>query len=306
MTGQRRSSRAAVFGEVLFDVFSDGTEVLGGAPFNVASHLAAFGHPPVMISAVGDDHRGEKVLERMRHWGLPTDWISVDAQRPTGTAQVDLSGGEPSFELVSPVAYDAIPADPAVSSEASSLLYFGTLAQRGTRSRSTLEQLVEVWQPETFVDLNLRPPWTETSVVQFSCAQATWLKLSQDELAELTPGPSAPEDPAAVLDAAGTLLDRYARIEWVLVTLGDQGAQAVGRDGADLRAPQQPVRGDELEDTVGAGDAFSAVSMLGRLEGWSMEITLHRAVWFAAMICRVRGALPDSDDIYRQASQEWS
>jgi len=29
-----------VYGEVLFDLFDDGQEVLGGAPFNVAWHLA--------------------------------------------------------------------------------------------------------------------------------------------------------------------------------------------------------------------------------------------------------------------------
>jgi fructokinase len=32
-----------VFGEVLIDEFPDGQRVLGGAPFNVAWHLTAFG-----------------------------------------------------------------------------------------------------------------------------------------------------------------------------------------------------------------------------------------------------------------------
>ncbi len=35
-----------IFGEVLFDCFSDGNSVLGGAPFNVAWHLQAFGLSP--------------------------------------------------------------------------------------------------------------------------------------------------------------------------------------------------------------------------------------------------------------------
>jgi sucrose synthase len=38
-----------VFGEMLFDQFPDRT-VLGGAPFNVARHLAGFGWPPLLIS----------------------------------------------------------------------------------------------------------------------------------------------------------------------------------------------------------------------------------------------------------------
>jgi fructokinase len=260
----------------------------------------------MMISAVGDDRRGREILERMERWGMPTDWVTVDAERPTGTAQVDLSSGEPRFELVSPVAYDAIRPEPALGGASPSLVYFGTLAQRGKQSRSTLQRLLEVWQPEAFVDLNLRPPWTDASVIQLSCAQATWLKLSRDELAELTPASSEPDDPAAVLDAVGALFEQYQGARWVLVTLGDQGAQAVARDGTEVRAPQQPVRGDELADTVGAGDAFSAVSMLGLVEGWPMGATLTRAVSFAAAICRYRGALPDSHEVYRAYLEEWS
>ena len=42
-----------IFGEVLFDVYPDGTEILGGAPFNVAWHLQGFGVSPLMISRVG-------------------------------------------------------------------------------------------------------------------------------------------------------------------------------------------------------------------------------------------------------------
>ena len=48
-------ARPAVFGEVLFDCFADGTRVLGGAPFNVAWHLQAFGEAPLFVSRVGDD-----------------------------------------------------------------------------------------------------------------------------------------------------------------------------------------------------------------------------------------------------------
>ena len=38
--------RPLVVGEVLFDEFEDGAQVLGGAPFNVAWHLQGFGISP--------------------------------------------------------------------------------------------------------------------------------------------------------------------------------------------------------------------------------------------------------------------
>ena len=47
-----------VFGEVLFDHFPDGSRVLGGAPFNVAWHLQAFGQSPRFISRIGNDPAG--------------------------------------------------------------------------------------------------------------------------------------------------------------------------------------------------------------------------------------------------------
>ena len=50
--------RPLIIGEVLFDVMPDGTRVLGGAPFNVAWHLEAFGLRPLMITRVGADDIG--------------------------------------------------------------------------------------------------------------------------------------------------------------------------------------------------------------------------------------------------------
>ncbi len=42
-----------------------------------------------------------------------------------------------------------------------------------------------------------------------------------------------------------------------------------------------------MVDTVGAGDAFSAVFILGLSKGWSTALTLERALEFAAAVCTV-------------------
>jgi len=54
-----------IFGEVLFDQFEDGSSVLGGAPFNVAWHLQAFGLQPLLVSRVGDDSYGRCIRGEM-------------------------------------------------------------------------------------------------------------------------------------------------------------------------------------------------------------------------------------------------
>lgn len=58
-----------IFGEVLFDYFPDGNRVLGGAPFNIAWHLQAFGLFPHLVSRVGCDREGEQVRSAMESWG---------------------------------------------------------------------------------------------------------------------------------------------------------------------------------------------------------------------------------------------
>ena len=61
-----------------------------------------------------------------------------------------------------------------------------------------------------------------------------------------------------------------------------------------------------MVDTVGAGDGFSAVCMLGRLLGWPVTLTLERANDFAAAICGIRGAIPDHADFYQPYTKDWS
>lgn len=75
--GRHLNSQAAllVFGEVLFDAFTDGTRVLGGAPFNVAWALQGLGQKPAFVSAIGRDPAGEAIQERMGSWGLRRDGL---------------------------------------------------------------------------------------------------------------------------------------------------------------------------------------------------------------------------------------
>ncbi|HEX8955049.1 MAG TPA: PfkB family carbohydrate kinase, partial [Burkholderiaceae bacterium] len=52
------NGRVVIFGEMLVDVFGDSV-VPGGAPFNVARHLAAFGIDVCLISRIGADAHGD-------------------------------------------------------------------------------------------------------------------------------------------------------------------------------------------------------------------------------------------------------
>ena len=181
------SKPPVIFGEALFDCFSDGTQVLGGAPFNVAWHLAAFGAEPVFVSSVGGDALGDRIERAMANRGMSKLGLQRNSFHGTGTVQVTLSEGEPSYDIVADRAYDHIDAAALPSLPSGGLLYHGSLALRGEDSTAALRALREQTDAAVFVDVNLRDPWWDAQRVQAMIDGATWAKLNADELLLLAP-----------------------------------------------------------------------------------------------------------------------
>lgn len=295
------SGRPVVFGEVLFDQFEDGA-VLGGAPFNVAWHLQGFGEMPLFISRVGTDVLGEQVLEEMRVWGMDTTGIQQDQQYPTGVVQVIIKRGQPHYEILAGQAYDYIKTEAvlqAVNGLSVSLLYHGTLVSRSSVSANTL-RIVKDAINGAFIDVNLRAPWWEMAAVEQLLSGARWLKLNEVEMNIVAE--CIPESADEMRQAALRLLLKYG-LELLILTLGEKGACLFRADDAVCLAPV-PV--DSVVDTVGAGDAFSAVTILGLAKGWPDELMLERALTFAAEICRVRGATVRDKMFYSEFVRRWA
>ena len=291
-------SRPVIFGEILFDCFPDGRRVLGGAPFNVAWHLRGLGHDPLLISRIGQDDAGEEVLRALRAWGLDTAGIQRDPDRPTGRVTVALRDGVPTFEIAPRQAYDALDLEPAlgaVTARPASLLYHGTLALREPGNARVLDAIATATGAPVFLDVNVRRPWWNREACEVLATRATWLKASVEELPEL--GLSA-DDPAA---GAAVLVRRHA-LAAAVVTGGADGAWYADRiDTIHVPAPPVP----DLADTVGAGDAFSAVCIHGLLSRWSPTTLLTRAAGFAAEICRRPGAVTDDRELYARLQGGW-
>ncbi|HEY5791215.1 MAG TPA: PfkB family carbohydrate kinase, partial [Gammaproteobacteria bacterium] len=210
------AARPVLFGEVLYDCFPDGSTVLGGAPLNVALHLQAFGLQPLLVSAVGVDGLGEQLLARLEARGLEAAGVQVVPGHPTGTVEVSLADGEPSFAIRPEVAWDYVAADRVAAPARTGLLYHGSLALRRPATRVALARLRERLAAPVFLDVNLRAPWWSRDAVRALVAGARWVKLNHDELAQL----AAAGDEAT---AAGELL-ALGDIELVVVTRGARGA----------------------------------------------------------------------------------
>jgi fructokinase len=286
-----------VFGEVLYDVFPDGQQVLGGAPFNVAWHAQAFGLAPHFISRVGNDAEGDRIIAAMRNWGMHLDGLQQDAEHPTGRVRVSLTAdNEPSYEIVSDSAWDFIDSDMLPPCGDCGLLYHGTLALRNAVSRRALEALKGAAAGATFIDVNLRAPWWDRERVIAYLDGVRWTKLNHHELELLAPG-------AAGMDAAIERFMRRHAPELLIVTRGGAGALAVSNTGEKAHAA--PDRSHPVVDTVGAGDAFAAVVLLGLLRGWPLPVIMRRAQTFASAIVGRRGATVGDMAFYQPFIDHW-
>jgi fructokinase len=298
----QNSPDIALFGEVLADIFPD-KYVMGGAPFNVARHLNAFDFHPVLITRTGQDALKDELLQEMNAKNMDTKGVQHDPVYPTGQVKVTLTQGNASYDILPDQAYDFIHAGMThmiTMSIKPEITYFGTLAQRGVKSRLALDQFLSDGKSPRFLDINLRKPWYNKHTISRSLKRADIVKLNEDELAIVAQTFSiAGQD----LQAKAIALIKQFQLQEVIVTCGAEGAWTINHEGILTHVKAHAML--EMVDTVGAGDAFAAVYIVGLLKGWTVEDRLTRANAFASAICGVRGAVPEDLTFYQPFKQAW-
>jgi fructokinase len=279
--------KVVCFGEVLWDSLPQGL-FLGGAPLNVSYHLRQLGCDALMVSAVGDDALGEEVVERMKGFGLRTQYVTVSPTLRTGLVKVRVDpGGNASYTILDPVAWDRIEfTDELVSSTASAhALVFGSLALRHEHNFHQLTRLIELPGVLRVFDVNLRSPFDNADLVFALARRADVLKLNEEELVKLTGINGETEKAIAALSLR-------TGVKRICVTLAARGAMLYD-SGEWFRGKADPV---EVRDTVGAGDAFLASLVLSMLSGGvNLADELARACRLGALIATRHGATPAYD-----------
>ena len=287
----------AIFGEALFDQFPDGRQVLGGAPFNVAWHLQAFVQRPCFISRVGLDANGDKIRQAMLAWGMAVENLQLDPDCPTGTVRVFFKNGEHGFEIPANQAYDFITPPQSHVDRHYSVIYHGTLALRNHASEQALQELSARHRGKVFIDVNLRAPWWCKEAVNGWLNNAHWVKLNYDELMHLAPRHHT------LPDTMRWFLAGY-HLEFLAVTCGSRGALAINGAGEFIEVV--PAADLTIVDTVGAGDAFASVLLLGMQRGWPLQLTMERAQSFASAVVAQRGATIQDLMFYRPFIDTWN
>lgn len=275
-------------GEILWDVFPDGPR-FGGAPANFASSAAELAQDSahvVMVSAVGDDKLGRAALGSLNERGVDTFGVQLD-ERDTGRVLVALDdAGVASYRFDDDSAWDHLTWTDTLSSIAMSCdaVCFGTLGQRGQRSKDTIQEFVKTTRDSCLriLDVNLRKPFFSDELIRESLSFVDVLKLNDEELSLLARlSGLAGNDIELMRQLAG----RY-QLRYVALTRGADGAVIVSEDEiSDL--PGIPV---DVVDTVGAGDAFTAAMTLGLLAEESIHTINRKAIAAASYVCSKPGA----------------
>ena len=288
-----------VIGEVLFDVYPD-KRLLGGASFNFAFHLHGLGLPVIFISRVGDDEGGREFLDFAKRFNFPLEGVQIDPDRLTGEVGVLLKeNGDADFDIVEERAFDFIEYNHFSDSllrRNISLMYIGTMAQRSSTSSKTIRMLLENLSNESMVisDINLRPPYYDKDIVEFSLNNCDVLKISSQELMDLH----------QLLSFQGTQqqMTMYLRenyeIGTLCITKGELGSELYEAGNFEPFVTEA-TKVESLKDTVGAGDAYSAMLTAGLLKGWDKQKILEKASEFSAKVCEFSGALPSAPEFYQ-------
>jgi len=233
----------------------------------------------------------------MAEWGMDSSGLQTDPVYPTGQVNIEVVNGEPCYAIPPDQAYDFIGIAELADLEQAALIYHGSLALRQTVSCAALDAILSRVNSPVFFDVNLRSPWWREADIRQRLGRSDWAKLNHEELTRL----SLPGQPLETV--AGEFIETYT-LQGLLLTRGEAGAEALTAEGGRYRV--RPAPAGEIIDTVGAGDAFTAVFLLGQLRGWDLAQTLLRAQAFASAIVGVRGATVADRAFYQRFIDDWT
>lgn len=264
---------------------------IGGAPANFAYHVSQYGFDGYVVSAVGDDKLGNEILESFNNRRF--NYLIQRVPYPTGTVQIELDeAGIPCYEIKENVAWDNIPFtdDLEKLAKKTRAVCFGSLAQRNTVSRETINRFLDVMSDAAgqyrVFDVNLRQGFYDKEILCNSMKRCNILKINDEELVAVS---RMFEYPGIDLeDKCRALLSEYG-LEILILTCGVNGSYVFTRENVSfVNTPKI-----EVADTVGAGDSFTATFISAILKGKSIREAHELAVEVSAYVCTQNGAMPE-------------
>ena len=178
------------------------------------------------------------------------------------------------------------------------------MAQRSVESRQTIQTLAAQTSASCVrvFDVNLRPPFYSSEVVQESLELASVVKMNDAEVSQvltLLGLPIEGEPTVSILrQGAERLLSEFPTLQMVAITRGPHGSLLVTRD----EWHEHPGITTQVADTIGAGDAFTAAMTHYMLRGAGLETLNEAGNRWGAWIASQSGAMPPLSELERMAN----
>jgi len=243
---------------------------IGGSPTNVAVAAAKLGHSSAIVTKVGVDPLGEYVLNKLKSFGVNTDFVKV---AESGLTPVVLASQDP-------------PEDPKIifhrqTSAPDTQLQVGDLDSNSllsakifwvsacALSHAPTSESIFTWleqrgrASQTIIDLDYRPSFwkdvtTARKAAQRAIANCT-IAIGNITECDVALGLRDPHK------AAQDLLDRGVAL--AIVKMGGDGVMLANKDEIHVIKPM-PIK---LVCGLGAGDAFGGALVHGLLSGWGLK-----------------------------------
>lgn len=257
---------------------------LGGAG-NVCANLRSMEAEVEMISIVGDDVLGRRVVDLLGEIDVDTSGITLDPKRMT-TEKTRLVSGvnqmlRVDWEETRPVADAVLQAIlervPAALSRADAVVLsdYG----KGLLTDAVIRAIVEAARVKGV------PVLVDPKGHDFSRYRGATLVTPNRKEAEEALGRSIEQ--LADLPAAGDELIAQADLDAVVITLGSEGIYWRTKSGEDMRSPTEARK---VFDVVGAGDTVIAQLALGLGAGLELKAAVELANHAAGIVVGRAGA----------------
>jgi pseudouridine kinase len=250
---------------------------VGGVARNIAENLARLEVQTVLLTALGDDVEGRRILDHCQIEGIDCTHIKIVEGGRTSTYMAllksdgDLEVAISDFEIIEYVDSDYIQSHEALLADADMVVIDATLSDSAL---ATLFQLAEKYSVRVCADP------TTPYLARRLCPYISKMHLIVPNAAETTAlcGLTDPAiDRETALNAARHLVSMGAYI--AVVTLGDQGlAYADGGGGGFIRAVHTHV-----VDSTGAGDALTGAVIFGLLNDVPLDEAMRLGVTAASL-----------------------
>jgi 2-dehydro-3-deoxygluconokinase len=283
---------------------------VAGAEANVAVGLARLGHTVAYVGRVGADGFGTAIVRRLRGEGVDVTHVATDPdartgvmireRRTVGSAEVIYHRAGSAAARIAPDDIDRA-ADGGVFEGARWLHLTGITPALSDSARAATVRARDVARDAGLtvsLDINLRRRlWSDEiagPTLRDLTAGVDVVLGSPDELAVIADSEPA-TDPAELAAAVATLGPAT-----VVAKLGPDGALGLESGATPVHVPALAV--GAVVDPVGAGDAFCAGFIAGRLDGVGHETALRMGNACGALAVAAVGdqaGLPDRAELGR-------